>query len=245
MAQIVEKISSLEENVKVLKKANGKRYKWAFLSLGIGFLFAAVTNVGFFAAIAILTWFGFIVSTATNSKKIKIYKRGIKGEQSTVKVLSQLPDEYTVFSDITVKFDQRPSQIDHIVVGPNGIFVVETKNWNGDIMGTDRDQKVIQYKIGRQGGSYNIEHYNPVKQVNTHVYRLASFLKENGHNVWVEGTVLFTNSQAVVALSSENTRVFTFDEIQNGMFLDFIQDFSRKPLPENKRKEIVQLLSTL
>ena len=245
MAQIVTKSLGLEENVKVLKKENKKRYKWGFISLLAGFLLAMILDAGFLAVISFLVFIGFLVSTGSNKEKINIYKKGIKGEQNTLKALSELPDNYTVFSDVNVTFEGKSSQLDHVVVGPNGVFVIETKNWNGEIVGSDTDQKIIQYKTGRKGGSYQKEHYNPVKQVNTHVYRLASFLKENKQSAWVEGTVLFINPEAVVALYSENTRVFGSGELQNGMFLEYLQEFGKKPLEENRRKEIVTLLSNL
>jgi hypothetical protein len=65
---------------------------------------------------------------------------GAKGEEHVIGVLSQLPDEYHILNDVNLHFpesiywrerDERISncQIDHLVIGPPGLFLVETKNW--------------------------------------------------------------------------------------------------------------------
>ncbi|MFW6127647.1 MAG: nuclease-related domain-containing protein, partial [Halobacteriota archaeon] len=51
------------------------------------------------------------------------YKRGIEGENVVVKSLSALDDSYYLIND--VKFPKSYGNIDHVVLGPNGIFVIE------------------------------------------------------------------------------------------------------------------------
>ena len=57
------------------------------------------------------------------------FRKGADGEGLTADGLSNLPDTYSVFHDVT-----HPcigGNIDHIVVGPTGVFALETKNWRG------------------------------------------------------------------------------------------------------------------
>ena len=79
-------------------------------------------------------------------KKIKIdeannFIYGALGEQKVVKTLETLSDEYFLINDFTVSFSPaihnrqendyiKSVQIDHILVGPSGIFLIETKNWS-------------------------------------------------------------------------------------------------------------------
>jgi hypothetical protein len=65
--------------------------------------------------------------------------RGAHGEQRVAHFLGQLPDEYCVLHDVRLRaagflrFAGKPAQtaqVDHLVVGPTGVFVVETKNWS-------------------------------------------------------------------------------------------------------------------
>ncbi|MEL1254079.1 nuclease-related domain-containing protein [Flavobacterium sp. DGU38] len=67
---------------------------------------------------------------------------GALGEQKVVKELEEnLSDEYFLINDFAVSFSPviynkkendyiKSVQIDHILVGPSGIFLIETKNWS-------------------------------------------------------------------------------------------------------------------
>ncbi len=66
---------------------------------------------------------------------------GALGEQKVVKTLEALPDEYFLINDFAVSFSPaiynrqendyiKSIQIDHLLVAPSGIFLVETKNWS-------------------------------------------------------------------------------------------------------------------
>ena len=46
---------------------------------------------------------------------------------------------YTLFNDITVKTSSGTTRIDHIVVSPYGIFVIETRHCSGWIFGAEND----------------------------------------------------------------------------------------------------------
>lgn len=92
---------------------------------------------------------------------------GAQGEQKVVRELEKLSDDYILINDFTRKFNPqvynrrendyiKSIQIDHILIAPSGIFIIETKNWN------DRSL-------------YDPTFYSPVKQVqrtNFALYRL-------------------------------------------------------------------------
>nr|WP_319376127.1 nuclease-related domain-containing protein [uncultured Methanoregula sp.] len=65
---------------------------------------------------------------------------GAEAEEKVIRVLLQLPDDFHVLNDVNLRFNRaiywrkkneyiRTCQIDHIVAGPTGIFLLETKNW--------------------------------------------------------------------------------------------------------------------
>jgi hypothetical protein len=73
-------------------------------------------------------------------KKNETFLVGADGEEYVIIVLSQLPAGYHVINDVNLHFHKairwreyneyiRNCQIDHVVVGPTGIFLLETKNW--------------------------------------------------------------------------------------------------------------------
>lgn len=66
---------------------------------------------------------------------------GALGEQKVVKTLEALSDEYFLINDFAVSFSSaiynrqendfiKTIQIDHLLIAPSGIFLIETKNWN-------------------------------------------------------------------------------------------------------------------
>lgn len=61
------------------------------------------------------------------------YERGAAGEEVTAQALTELPDtHWHLFHD--VRWPGRPrANIDHVAVGPQGVFVIDTKAWSGDI----------------------------------------------------------------------------------------------------------------
>ena len=142
-------------------------------------------------------------------KKYSVLSAGIKGEERTSSILRELPKGYEVFSSVQLSTNEGMAELDHVIVGENGVFVVEVKNHNGTIQGRDEDHSWIQHKVGRKGGEYTKEMRNPVKQVRRQVHILSSYFKQNGINLWIEGAVYFSNPQANVNVTSERTNVFT------------------------------------
>ena len=82
---------------------------------------------------------------------------GAYGEEVVIGSLSHLPDEYHVINDVNLRFSPairwketgeyiQSCQIDHIVVGPTGIFLLETKNWKSSNLEMNADVLVHQVR---------------------------------------------------------------------------------------------------
>jgi hypothetical protein len=67
------------------------------------------------------------------ARAAEAWERGADGEAETGRVLAALPsDQWAVFHDVA--WPGRPrANIDHVVVGPGGVFVIDSKNWSGEI----------------------------------------------------------------------------------------------------------------
>lgn len=75
------------------------------------------------------------IGRITGSKEFK----GATGEVEVVGHLEKLSDNFHVFNDHTVESKKwieikgtkrKTAQLDHVVVGPTGVYVIETKNWS-------------------------------------------------------------------------------------------------------------------
>lgn len=62
----------------------------------------------------------------------RAWRRGASGERITGWWLERLPDGWYVFHDIPV--GTRGANIDHLVIGPGGVFTINTKNLSGSIV---------------------------------------------------------------------------------------------------------------
>ena len=108
-------------------------------------------------------------------RKHKYLFYGAEGEERVTRALSELPDTFTVINDYQLKFsppiyDRNNNdriisiQIDHVVVGPTGLYLVETKNWSKDSVD-------------------NPELFSPIKQLkrnNFAIFRLLNQAVERG-----------------------------------------------------------------
>jgi hypothetical protein len=57
--------------------------------------------------------------------------KGAEGEEKVARTLAFLPASCTVFNDL--QLEAGGPAFDHIVLAPSGVFVIETKNWTGEI----------------------------------------------------------------------------------------------------------------
>lgn len=97
------------------------------------FVAAVFVNKSLLAGLALIT---ISVAGLLVAKKIlhkmeretRSWEKGWDGEVAVGRKLAdELPRSYCVIHDLTTDF----SNLDHVVVGPTGVFAVETKNWRG------------------------------------------------------------------------------------------------------------------
>lgn len=97
-------------------------------------------------------------------------RKGASGEQAVAEELDRLPDGWFIVNDVRVS----GRQIDHIVLGPKGIFCLETKH-----SGTVR--------IDKAGNFYRMERgmwvpaNSPAVQNMRHIKSLRKFLRDRYH----------------------------------------------------------------
>ena len=63
--------------------------------------------------------------------------QGLDGEQYVAQIIERdlLPQGYRVFHDLLFEKDKRKFNIDHLLIGANGIFCIETKTWSKPMRG--------------------------------------------------------------------------------------------------------------
>lgn len=97
---------------------------------------------------------------------------GLFGEHWTKEALRKLPiDKYRVINNVLIYTNGNTHQIDHVVVSVYGIFSIETKQYNGYIIGNKYDKKWIRY-----AGNKRYYYENPIRQNYGHVKALSKLL---------------------------------------------------------------------
>lgn len=115
----------------------------------------------------------FLFAFAAFLKYITPIFKGKMGEVEVGLVLSQLPSEsYQIFNNVMLrKDDSETTQIDHIVVSKYGVFVIETKNYLGWIIGNEYKDQWTQNIYGNKN-----KFYNPIRQNYGHIKTLGKLL---------------------------------------------------------------------
>ncbi|EJV75974.1 hypothetical protein ABH963_003675 [Bacillus sp. RC55] len=92
--------------------------------------------------------------------------KGKAGEKMVKRILSKLePESYYVLHDVTVNTEYGDTtQIDHIVIAETGVFIIETKNYEGWIYGSEKAARWTQ-GIFRKKHSFQ----NPFRQNYKHI----------------------------------------------------------------------------
>lgn len=218
MAKIITKNNHLLEQYKQNKRLRNWSYVVIFVDLMM-FMFSIEHIGASFQPVALLCMILFLASgfaASHYSKKTNSLHSGLQGEEATAKIIASLPDTYTGFQNIQVTHDGKTSELDMAVVGPTGVFIIETKNMNGTIVGNYEHAKWVQEKIGRKGTPYSKNFHSPIKQVGTHVYRLAHYLRGQKCNVHIDDIVYFSNPDTTVRLTGTPSKTPVFSASGNG-----------------------------
>lgn len=181
------------------------------------------------------------------SNEINKYSQGMEAELNMQKALSKLPQEYTVLSDIMIKNDDSVAQIDNVVIGPNGIFLVEVKKMKGRVSGKIDDLYLYHNKKSAAGAQYDTEFYNPLKQVNVHAYKLYMLLKKFNIYTFVNGLVFFDGSDVQIQMNGETPKIFSSSDGDAKSLMDFITSYQCKKsaLPNKKiRDRITKIIES-
>ncbi len=62
-------------------------------------------------------------------RRVESYFKGARGEERVAGLLEALPGGWHVFHD----YEAGGHHVDHVLVGPTGVYAVETKNWRGRV----------------------------------------------------------------------------------------------------------------
>jgi len=121
------------------------------------------------------------------------YRLGVEGEERVTSLLQRsLNDYYFLVNNVVYSDGGKKRDIDHVLLGPNAVFAIETKNWTR-------------------------LYYDPTDQAKRNAQRVQKAIVDSkvlgDRTLWVQGVVVFLNFLGVPDLSTESVKASGFNDL--------------------------------
>lgn len=163
---------------------------------------------------------------------IKAFKPYLKGKMGEFAVAAHAKlyldqDRYTLLNDCTLPDEQnQTTQIDHILLSPFGIFVIETKNYKGWIFGSQH-QKMWTQKIYKKSFKFQ----NPLHQNYKHQKVLEAVLSDIVEPQFIHSLVVFMPDCEFKTQMPQHV-------FRGAGWTDYVKNFQEVTIPPMKLKRI-------
>lgn len=161
-----------------------------FISIGcLGFSFAlfCFVSLAYGGAALVASLMAVAYFLRRGERRMESYFKGARGEEYVSGILKGLPDSYHIFND----FAAGRARVDHVVVGPSGVFSIETKCWSSRV--TIEDGTVLA------GGV--LPSKNPLAQTLREAHSVKVALKKAGWEGAVTPILAFASNTFEAAIA--------------------------------------------
>lgn len=140
-------------------------------------------------------------------RRLTSVRKGRLGERLVTDLLRSLPDDYCLVNDVMLP--QGRGNVDHVLIGPCGVVVIETKRLAGRIRCYGDEWSVK----GRRSGSIS-------RQVNSGASAIRYYLAARHPDLvwtalrWVESIVVFTHPTCRLEVNRARTVVVPYSELR-------------------------------
>jgi hypothetical protein len=130
---------------------------------------------------------------------------GRRGEREMAgRLADQLADDNVILNDLDFRVAHERCQIDHLVLAPSGIYVIESKFWAGTLSGNVRDTQWTQTRS--RGGSRIVK--SPVLQAERQRRMFITLLAENVPEDRIHALAVFTHPAVKLRIANGTHKVF-------------------------------------
>lgn len=175
----------------------------------------------------------------TISKDVRIEIKGKLGEaRQEIRLHTLDREKYKVINNILIPNKNKTSQIDHLIISSYGIFVIENKNFSGNIYGSEKDKSWTQV-IGKSRNTF----YNPVLQNYGHIKALQEII---GNNKPIYSIIVFGERATLKKIDIENENIKVINETK---LLETIKTYNSEVLTDKEIKDslnkVLESMSTI
>jgi hypothetical protein len=130
------------------------------------------------------------------SEAARSWQRGAAGERRTARLLRRVARDGFVFHDLAAPGNSR-ANVDHLVIGPSGVFVIDSKQWTGEVLqGADGLVWHNHYPLDRTLAMVRWEAEAVSRVLGTRVHALLCV-----HGAHLDGSGLHAQGVAIVPAS--------------------------------------------
>ena len=184
------------------------------------------------AAFVLVLAAGYEVHLREIARESHFIEGGRRGEQKMADLLAErLADDHVILNDLELRVAHERAQIDHLVIAPSGIYVVESKFWAGTFTGDVHDAQWTQTK-----SNGTVRHMkSPVQQCERQRRMFIALLSSKVPEDRIFAMAVFTHRFVKLQIANSKDRVFlTNDAIR------FINDRCFDP-PVLTPAEVIEL----
>ena len=170
-------------------------------------------------------YFGYKIYQLRSKESRSSEDYGYAGERDTAHQLKFIGREYRVLNHRRVSTRTGVQEIDHVVIGPNGVFHIDSKNWSGEI-------RFTEHGVERsKDGQHNVD---PTAQLYRHEYVLKELLRANHLKADVVGIICFTHKDCTIIGKSPAFATLKLDRL-----LHFIKNYRPKTMLNPQEVELI------
>jgi hypothetical protein len=204
------------------------------LSTPLGII-AFILVLGF---LALFTWLILFIPdqiTKRLDNQIELFRLGEEGEERTVQMVIQALDgNWSLFRNVSLR-GRNKGDLDIVLVGPPGVWVLEVKNLRGDYRNIG---ETWEY---RQGGKWKTASASPSRQATRNAARLGDFLLADHLKTWVNPAVVWANEESPLFVENPSSAVWMINRLPD----ELGNIWESEKLSKDDRNKIAEKLTKL
>ncbi len=163
------------------------------------------------------------------------YRKGQEGEERVVELIRQTLDgTWHLFQNIVLP-GRRATDLDAVLVGPSGVWVLEVKAFSGEY------RNIGEHWEYRAGNRWKLTRKSPSQQAQANATQLSTFLKADNIKRWVTPVVIWADPESPLTTENPTTAVWKLDHL-----LDELGNiWQGETVLESERQQIVEKLTKL
>ncbi len=158
-----------------------------------------------FGVIALVLAVGYEVRLREIAVESRNLEGGRRGEQKMAdRLAEQLADDHVILNDLELRVAHERAQIDHLVIAPSGIYVIESKFWAGTLSGDVHDAQWTQRKS--DGSVRHVK--SPVQQCERQRRMFITLLAAKVPEDRIHALAVFTHPAVQLQIANAQGRAF-------------------------------------